>query len=95
MGRAEERRKLKLQKQQFKKQGMSDKNYQDFMNKLDNKYYQDIIITAFEDVYNVFYKELQVVMKENRISEERANKILRQAMEQTRKHDFNYVRREV
>lgn len=90
MGRTENRKEAKKMKKQFKKQNMSDKNYEDFIKKLDERYYNDIIITAFEDVYNVFYKELRDAMKENRISDERANKILNEAMVRTKKYNFEY-----
>lgn len=90
MGRAEERRSKKNQKKQFKKQGLSDKHYEDFMKKVDERYYNDIVITAFEDVYKVFYKELKKSMRDNKISEERAEKILLEAMNATRKHKFIY-----
>lgn len=80
MGRAEERRRLKQQKKQFKKQGMSEKHYQDFMKKVDEKYYRDIVLTAYQDVYKEFSKKLKETMKENRISEARAEKIIVEAV---------------
>lgn len=95
MGRAEERARLKQQKKQFKNQGMSDKHYQDFLNKVNEKYYYDMVEEAFKDVYTVFYDELIKVMRENRISEERTKKILADAMEETRKHSFKFKGKEV
>lgn len=90
MGRAEERRKAKKQKKNFKKQGMTNTDYKDFLDRVNNKYYKDIVNCAFRDVYSAFCEDIKQVMRDNKISKERCDKILRETYAKTANREFEY-----